>query len=122
MEWKRKGIPVRTYKLALLSSELKFIPNCLTYPINFTKYLESDIFKKRFRIEIELIKCPPTKEEWEKAYRIYAVGLPDGITLDVKTLCDCPCEDPSNGVFICLFVFFKVAKLLSKLIHNFTVK
>ncbi|ODN01343.1 Integrin beta-PS [Orchesella cincta] len=51
----------------------------------------------QFRVEIELIKCLERKQEWKQRYRIYAVGVPDSIEIDVETLCDCPCENPENS-------------------------
>ncbi|CAL8095272.1 unnamed protein product [Orchesella dallaii] len=51
-----------------------------------------------FRVEIELIKCLERKEQWKQQYRIYAVGVPDSIEIDVETLCDCPCENPENRI------------------------
>lgn len=55
------------------------------------------LFFYRFRVKIELVKCPPRKQDWKQQYRIYAVGVPDSILFNVETLCDCPCEN-TKGV------------------------
>lgn len=47
-----------------------------------------------FDIEVELLSCPISKDEWQSRFYIYPVGVNENLTVQVEMLCDCGCSKP----------------------------
>ncbi|XP_021948062.1 integrin beta-PS isoform X1 [Folsomia candida] len=49
-----------------------------------------------FKVKIEVTECPKDPIDWRQKFTIYRVGLEESLTVDLESICDCPCETPGN--------------------------
>lgn len=45
-----------------------------------------------FEIEVELLSCPNSRDEWISHFSIYPVGVREELVVHVEMLCDCGCS------------------------------
>jgi integrin beta 1 len=65
----------------------------------------------QFRVQLEVVECPPKRKDTKQLIQIYPVGLNESLIIDLEMLCDCPCEHEgiernspkcsSHGDFMC---------------------
>lgn len=52
-----------------------------------------------FSAEITVNECPSNPKDWHQTFEIYPVGINESLTVDLKMICDCPCEKPDHPQF-----------------------
>lgn len=52
-----------------------------------------------FTAEIVVTECPPNPRDWIQTFKIYPVGIPEELTVDLTMLCSCPCENRDHFTY-----------------------
>lgn len=50
-----------------------------------------------FYAEIMVTQCPENPAEWNQVFQIYPVGINESLVVNLKMICDCPCERQGNS-------------------------
>lgn len=65
-----------------------------------------------WKVNVTAHRCPENARERQQRFRVYPVGLTEGIDVDVEIICECPCENEvhttkdeticsGNGRYVC---------------------
>lgn len=52
-----------------------------------------------FNVNIVVRTCPKNKSEWKQTLHIHPIGINQSLTVDLETICSCPCENLGHTLF-----------------------